>query len=458
MSPSIIMMLCVYPILLLCVGMMISYAKPREGLFFGARLSAQRAHEPRGQEIARTYRRQMWLITAILTAVSIPFNFVPYESVMVFLWVIWICVMVFVIALPFVRANRAVRDWKREQGWCSSQVRMLVELSDAGAVRCVKWQSYILPTAVSLAAVAVSAALTARADWPVLVVPQLIIALMSPLLALFAVLMDRQRLAVISSDSAVNRNYNRARRRNWSICWQFAVWLNTAYVVSMTICTLFGEDAAMNALLWGSIGYLALLLIGVVWLMKKGSDLNKAYLPKMELIDAIDDDDKWLGGILYYDPADIRVNVEKRVGIGMTINMATLAGKIFTVVLAVVMVGCLVLCGGLVWEEFAGLRWQETGGDLVASQIFEAYRIPEDEVQDVALVHELPDLSRRNGTQMEHLSKGTFRDRVTGEKCELFLDPQNDLFVTFRLDGTTYYISGDDDAETQWLYECLAGE
>ena len=110
MSPSIIMMLCVYPILLLCVGMMISYAKPREGLFFGARLSAQRAHEPRGQEIAQTYRRQMWLITAILTAVSIPFNFVPYESVMVFLWVIWICVMVFVIALPFVRANRAVRD------------------------------------------------------------------------------------------------------------------------------------------------------------------------------------------------------------------------------------------------------------------------------------------------------------------------------------------------------------
>ena len=310
MSPSIIMMLCVYPILLLCVGMMISYAKPREGLFFGARLSAQRAHEPRGQEIARTYRRQMWLITAILTAVSIPFNFVPYESVMVFLWVIWICVMVFVIALPFVRANRAVRDWKREQGWCSSQVRMLVELSDAGAVRCVKWQSYILPTAVSLAAVAVSAALTARADWSVLVVQQLIIALMSPLLALFAVLMDRQRLAVISSDSAVNRNYNRARRRNWSICWQFAVWLNTAYVVSMTICTLFGEDAAMNALLWGSIGYLALLLIGVVWLMKKGSDLNKAYLPKMELIDAMDDDDKCLGGILYYDPADIRVNVE----------------------------------------------------------------------------------------------------------------------------------------------------
>ena len=195
---------------------------------------------------------------------------------------------------------------------------MLVELSDAGAVRCVKWQSFILPTAVSLAAVAVSAALTARADWPVLVAPQLIIALMSPLFALFAVLMDRQRLAVISSDSAVNRNYNRARRRNWSIYWQFAVWLNTAYAVSMTICTLFGEDAAMNALLWGSVGYLALLLIGVVWLMKKGSDLNKAYLPKMELIDAMDDDDKWLGGILYYDPADIRVNVEKRVGIGMT--------------------------------------------------------------------------------------------------------------------------------------------
>jgi uncharacterized membrane protein len=58
---------------------------------------------------------------------------------------------------------------------------------------------------------------------------------------------------------------------------------------------------------------------------------------------ARDDDRYWKGGIFYFNPEDPSIFVEKRFGIGWTINFGHPVGMIFTVVVLVIVVGSLAL-------------------------------------------------------------------------------------------------------------------
>ena len=64
-----------------------------------------------------------------------------------------------------------------------------------------------------------------------------------------------------------------------------------------------------------------------------------------------DDDEYWIGGMIYYNPGDTRLNVEKRVGYGATVNAAHPVGMavyITSVLLMIFTIGALVyiaVCG-----------------------------------------------------------------------------------------------------------------
>ena len=55
------------------------------------------------------------------------------------------------------------------------------------------------------------------------------------------------------------------------------------------------------------------------------------------------DDEKWIYGFIYYNKEDPQFLVEKRLGVGWNINMATTKGKVFTILILVITVGSLIL-------------------------------------------------------------------------------------------------------------------
>lgn len=56
------------------------------------------------------------------------------------------------------------------------------------------------------------------------------------------------------------------------------------------------------------------------------------------------DDEKWIYGFIYYNKEDPKLMVEKRLGMGWSINMATTMGKIITIILVLIIVGSLLIC------------------------------------------------------------------------------------------------------------------
>lgn len=170
-----------------------------------------------------------------------------------------------------------------------------------------------------------------------------------------------------------------------------------------------------------------------------------------------DDEDNWLWGMIYYNPRDKHVLVDKHIGMGTTMNMATPAGKAVGVFCGLMLLYLLMICIWCMLLEFVPIQLAVTDGRLVASQIGQDYTVPVCIVEEVELLEELPKLSKVNGTGMDTLKKGTYRIPEVG-RCQVFLNPQNQVFIRFEAAGTTYYMSGYDDAETLEVYEALKKE
>ena len=75
-------------------------------------------------------------------------------------------------------------------------------------------------------------------------------------------------------------------------------------------------------------------------------------------------------------------------------------------------------------------------------------------IQEIALLEELPRLERVSGTSMDTLKKGNYRVAKEG-RCQVFLNPQNSIFIRLKVGETVYYLSGYDDAQTLAIYEEL---
>ncbi len=167
-------------------------------------------------------------------------------------------------------------------------------------------------------------------------------------------------------------------------------------------------------------------------------------------------DDHWYLGMIYYNPKDQHTMIKKPSGLGSTINMARPAGKAVAVLIIVSLLSLPVICGWIIMQEFVPIHLTLDDETLTATQIIDNYTIPVDQIENLELLRELPRWSKVSGTNMDNLLKGTFENRTNGD-FEVFLNPQNSVFISFHADGTLYYMSGQNDEETMAVYNRLKG-
>ena len=268
---------------------------------------------------------------------------------------------------------------------------------------------------------------------------------------LVAIWTDRQPVQVISSNSDININYTRVKKRIWKNMWLCAIWLNTALILFLILVSFMQKQVGMIYLA-GIIVFVILLAAMCIPTIVILGRVEKAYEDKHDLIGGIEDDRNWIGGMLYYNPKDPHTIVDKRVGIGTTVNMASKAGKgtILFIIIALLMLP--LVCVWVIAEEFTPIHLEIENQSLCAEQIRTDYEISLDDLDDVEILTELPNWSRVNGTGMETLEKGTFKISGEGE-CQVFLNPQNKKFLYFTANGKNYYMSGIDDTETEEIYQ-----
>jgi len=460
---NFLMLLAMYPMMMIVCYVMYVSMKPKNGLAFGCTVSAIRMKDETLKEIERQWTAEMKrniIITALL-----PFTafFIPYVSIQITIWTAWVFVLIVLLEWPFIKANAKVKDLKRGMGWYDKEnPEEFIELKAAGEVRRVKVGVFMAPFAVSMLAVAFVYGLTFVENGIIKNVGYVqdfgLLILMLALLNLFfiwmAQWMDRQKTEVISTQSDVNLNYARAKKNIWKDFWLQSSWVTTAYVWVCALALIFNMRFDL-VILVGCVVYTFVVMALLLPVMRKIKEVAARYEKERDIVVDEDDDRYWIWGLIYNNPKDKHTMVSQRVGMGTTINIATKAGKAWWAVTVIVMLSIPVLLGWLIFEEFTPISLSIQEDELHANHLKLEYELPIAEIENLELVDELPKTTKVVGSAMDTLKKGSFRAKGTGERYIFFLNPENEKFLRFEVDGQVYYMSGFDDEETRTVYEMI---
>ena len=233
----------------------------------------------------------------------------------------------------------------------------------------------------------------------------------------------RNRSEKVNEERGLTRVLTQIRHYNWSKIWIVASWLTI--------------PLSFSGLLFISHPALALTLIflvtAVICVEAMGIEIKlrrmQERLTKGSGVGAIvDEDDKWIGGMIYYNPNDSRLIVNERVGMNTTLNLARTSGKVITLFFLILLLALPFTGPAMNVYYKQPIKIEITKDEVEASQGITNYRIKLSDIKDVELIDELSDdLVRVNGTSFDDLLKGDFRDG--NENLVLLLRPESKPFI-----------------------------
>ena len=265
-----------------------------------------------------------------------------------------------ILFLVYLKWNKKMKALKKEEAWTQTGKRILTVdtgySKDRGLPNMVSRKWFLIPVALIL----ISTLLT-FIKYPTLpnripthwdfngnvdgyMTKSILVALFMPLTQVFIGLVFyfsyygvvHSKQQTHSTDSHLSLKKNRLFKRAWSIY----------FIVTLTILELLftwsnmislGIASNMTLLVYIEYAVFALIVISSIVLsikMGQGGDrLNLSEEKEGSRIETdYDDDNLWkLGNTIYYNPADPSVFVEKRVGIGWTMNAGRPIGMVLMV-------------------------------------------------------------------------------------------------------------------------------
>ncbi len=412
-------------------------------------------------EIVKNRSTQALVIAVTGTVISCMFLLLRGMTVQTAVWTGFVLVALFAMNVPYFLGNKEMKALKRKLGVRGEEGVTLVDLSNAGAVRALKPLQIWLPNVIG----AVVVIFTLLVDLKVLPLAKhwavgsfLLTAMavtfwaMGILMMALAFVMDRLKNEVISKDSTINANYNRAKKKNFADLFLLFCWVNLGFLVCWVVSfSFFYSDFLLMIAL---MAYMVLLLAGIALFVLRGKKIEARYEKEMTILE--DDDDLWIAGMFYYNPKDKRLNVEKRMGVGGTVNVAHPVGKllmVFAGLSIVAAVACVVWMGMM---EATPMRVCVEGEKVICHQLWDEYSIPISEITEAEFGDNLKELhlARVSGVGMDTMLKGNFIVNDEGG-CKVFLWRANQSYLMIKTAERTYYVNGNSEEELSRVWESL---
>ena len=269
--------------------------------------------------------------------------FLPVNGGTLLAWILLVFAL-FLVAAPYGKGNMELKNLKKELGITKSGVTY-TDLTSTNTVHALKLAWIILPNVLALlgtiAAVLIDFGVfgvTPASQKYALTVMSLSFLFIAAIIVPIAVMMDNARNMVISRDSSINANYSRAKKKTWADLFIAMSWANALYLIANNVLMFFTDSEA--AVLISTLGYTAVIMAVVVIGVINQRQVESRYERDTEL-ELQDDDDNWILGMFYCNRNDTRLNVEKRLGYGSTINMAHPAGKVISIIIVLLLIGSI---------------------------------------------------------------------------------------------------------------------
>ena len=404
----------------------------------------------------RSQAKKVVLVSIIFAAVLLLLHGFILQTT---LWMIFFFAALLGLYIPFFQGNKEMKSLKRVLGLTAEKVSY-TDLQTAGSIRTIRLISVLIPVIISflvficallidLKVIPVSSELAGN------FLGTSICAVffgMSILISVIAYMMDGLKNEVISTDSAINANYNRAKKKNLSNSIIGFLWMNTIFTLASYVFSILLTSELFYII--AILVYMVILMAGIFLYACRNKKIELRYRKEMTIVE--DEDDYWIGGTFYYNPNNKRLNVNKRVGVGATINLAHPAGKVISAVICLMLIFTLASLVYIGMAEATPIKLKIEDNKLVCHHLTDDYVIGIDEIRDVEWGDDVSDVSffKISGFGISNLYKGNFT--VNGENgCKVFLNPEEGSYIKVTTDEHTYYISATTPEETRKIYEAL---
>lgn len=409
------------------------------------------------------HRKQATIIMVVLLVISVALFFVPTFVLKTILWTVFCFIDLLLIVIPYILGNSEMKRFKKNRGIISDNL-LYADTKTAGCVHALNVPLFIISNIVGFV-ILLFAVLSEFNVLPLLANASdlyreghfisILIAtyvFTNLLFVLIALLVDNSKNEVISENSDINVNYNRSKKKVMADYAIQIVWIdNIVSLITLVVSPRLGSEISVIVLLGI---YLALIMFATILFAIKRSKLDDRYEKTTDEI-ITDDDDYWLLGMFYYNPRDKRLNIEKRVGVGYSVNLAHPVGMGIGVLGILTIIASIL---ALIWigmMAYTPINVYTENNSVICHHLWDEYTINASDIVEMS-TGDLSELkaTRTAGTGLDNVAKGIYT--VNGEtRCKLFLNPKSGKYIKLVTTGTTYYISDNTAEETDEIYRFL---
>lgn len=437
----ILWILCIWIVPLMYV-VLNNETKFKKNLAVGVTIPYAGRSDPEVQHILEQFKRRLrWCCLLLFLAGTILLA-IKGMGLFLFLLLIWMDVTIVAPYVPYALCNKALKKVKEQRGWKAfAGQETLVNLTAART--SYRWVSplwFALPLVVSLVPIIWDR------DF-------LLVYLIDGITILFCWLsyryLYRNRAETVDENLELTQALTRIRRYNWGKCWLLCSWYMVILNLSILMTAKYFWLSMAGIILATSV--LVFLVIRAEFTVRR---LQEQLTRESGKTFYVDEDDKWIWGIFYYNLQDNSLIINDRVGMNSSFNLAKKSGQVIMAILVVILLGMPFLGVWIMREEAAPAELFMEDGQLVGSHLYSSYEIPLEEIQEAELLEELPkDMSKVMGTSMDSVKKGTFKSRELG-RIKLCLDPRESPYLLLTLeDGNMYLLGSSSKEETLESYD-----
>ena len=374
------------------------------------------------------YKKQVKMLTLLFLLAIIPGIFISKLWILLTYWLVWTDLVIFLYAIPFYLCNRDLKKIKREKGWVYNATGSIsVDTATIPQFKQLSPLLFIIPCILSLLPL-----IWDRTFYMLYIVSGLTILIFWFIYRY----LYRNRSETVNEEKDLTRVLTQIRHYNWSKIWLIASWLTA--VLSYSGLLFINNQVLALVLVLGLSIVICIEAVGIeIKIRKMQEKLTKGSGTGV----IVDEDDKWIGGMIYYNPNDSKLIVNERVGMNTTMNLARTSGKVimgFTLIftLALPFIGPAL---HIYYEK--PIEIQVSREEITASQGITEYHIKFSDIENIELINELPnDLVRVNGTAFEDILKGNFRSGK--DNMILLVRPDNKPFIKITEKGGKVFLLG----------------
>lgn len=449
---NIIMLICMYPVLPIMYFMLKNESKAKKNIVLGVTLPYEARDTDEVTDIGKEFKKSLGIVCGIFGIIPFTFFLVPYDSIVVTLYMLWLSVIIIVPYVVYIKYYKKLKVLKKENNWgMDSEVSTAIDTKVAiiPVKKLSKWL-FVIPTIMSFLPVIDTFIHKMGEEGSVIL---LFIfgtnALLTASFIFFDRIIYRQKSEIVGDDSDINIALTRVRRNNWSKSFIYMSWLTGIF--SLFFWIFYSKP--LSLLIMSGI-YSVVLLYLVIRV-----EFNTRKVQEMITKDSgrdwyVDDDEYWIYGMFYYNPNDNHTMINSRIGVSTTVNMAKPIGKVITIFGILVILLMPFIGAYVIVEEFTPLKVEYVANYLTVNHTKEVLSLDTSAINEVELLTKLPHTTKTNGTAFDTLLKGTFRVDGIGS-CKLYLNPGVGPFIKIKSNEKYFIIGTNSSDETIELYEEL---